>query len=85
MLRTKSVRYFWRRPRFLPTFLPFARQEQHLLAILKALFLRKRRKNTTKIDPAFLARKNADFAVQSTILNKRQAANEALAIFLKPL
>ena len=49
--------YIWRRPRFLPTFLAFCRQKQHILAILRQKRGKGRSKKEDQIGRAFFGRK----------------------------
>ena len=49
--------YIWRRPRFLPTLGLFARQKQHILAILRQKREKGRNKRKTKLGRAFLVEK----------------------------
>ena len=49
--------YLWRRPRFLPTFFPFWKAKQHILAILRQKGKREGTKSATKIGRAFFGRK----------------------------
>ena len=61
----------WRRPRFLPTFLPFERHIQHNLTILRQKEKREGTKRTTKAGRALFGRKMRFFpAVLSRLLPK---------------